>query len=257
MSSGPTRSSVQHRRWPDHWPGVAFGKGEGAQYIVFYNVVGHSEKAKQPNTLHFRLFSRLRRERKLPANSRQISGGKLPANSQQTPGKHPTNSRPIAGKFPTISRQSPENLPANSQQTPGKFPANARQTPGKFPASSRQIPGKFPANSRQTPGKIRHNPESVHLKGLSSDGRIVRPTYILQCFRTFGEDEAAQKRISYNFFAPSERAKEPNTLYFTLFSRLQKKRRGQTQCIVHCFRAFGNGEAAKHLAFYLVFAPSE
>ena len=94
--------------------------------------------------------------------------------------------------------------------------ANFRRTPGKFPA----------ANSRQTPGKIRHNPESVHLKGLSSDARIVRPTYILQCFRTFGEDEAAQKRIFYNVFAPSERAKEPNTVYFTLFSHLWRGRGG-------------------------------
>ena len=151
MSSGPTRSSVQHRRWPDHWPGVAFGKGEGAQYIVFYNVVGHSEKAKQPNTLHFRLFSRLRRERKLPANSRQISGGKLPGNSRQTPSKHPANTRQTPGKLPANCRQIPENLPANSQQTPGKFPANARQIPGKFPANSRLILGKLPANSRQNP----------------------------------------------------------------------------------------------------------
>ena len=100
--------------------------------------------------------------------------------------------------------------------------------------------------------------------------------YILQYFRAFGMGEGANNLVLYNNFAPSEKAKGPNTLYFQLFSRLRKGRRGQTRrilqcfrafgmgergqtpCIFHCFRvSFGTGEGATNLVFYCVFVSSE
>ena len=38
---------------------------------------------------------------------------------------------------------------------------------------------------------------------------------------------------------PSERAKELNTLYFTMLSGIRKRRSNQTPCILDCSRAFG------------------
>ena len=81
--------------------------------------------------------------------------------------------------------------------------------------------------------------------------------FILQCFRAFGKGGAAQNIVFYNVFAPSEKAERPKTLYFTVFSRLRKRRSGPKHCILQCFRAFGKGEAAQNIVIYSVFAPSE
>ena len=42
-----------------------------------------------------------------------------------------------------------------------------------------------------------------------------------------GKGEGAKHVVFYKMFAPSEKAKGQNTLYFTVFSRLRKGRRGQ------------------------------
>ena len=52
---------------------------------------------------------------------------------------------------------------------------------------------------------------------------------ILHCVRALGKGEGAKNLAFYNVFAPSGRAKGPNTLY------------------LQCFRAFGKGEGAKNL----------
>ena len=60
----------------------------------------------------------------------------------------------------------------------------------------------------------------------------------------------AKSLAFHSVFAPSERAKRPTTLHFTMFLRLRKGRGGQKPCILLCFRAFGKGDGAKLLMFY-------
>ena len=88
-------------------------------------------------------------------------------------------------------------------------------------------------------------------------GPRTQPLCILQGFRAFGKGRNAQHIVFYIVFAPSEKAKRPKTLYFTLFSRLRTRRRGPKHRILQCFRAFGKGGAAQNIVFYNVFAPSE
>ena len=80
---------------------------------------------------------------------------------------------------------------------------------------------------------------------------------ILQCFRAFGKGGAAQNTVFYSVFAPSEKARRPKTVHFTVFSRLRKRRSGPKLCILYCFRACGKGGAVQNTVFYIVFAPSE
>ena len=47
------------------------------------------------------------------------------------------------------------------------------------------------------------------------------------------------------------------TLHLKVFPRLGKGRRGKTRCSLQGFYAFGKGEGATHVAFYCVFAHSE
>ena len=77
------------------------------------------------------------------------------------------------------------------------------------------------------------------------------------CFRAFGKYEKAQNTVFYSVFAPSEKAKRPKTLCFTVCSRLRKRPKGSKHCILQCFRAFGKGQNAQNIVFYNMFAPSE
>ena len=88
-------------------------------------------------------------------------------------------------------------------------------------------------------------------------GRSGQKHCILQCFRACGKGEVSKTRVFYIVFAPSEKAQRPITLYFLMFSRLQKGRGVQNPCILQCFRALGKGAAAKHFVVYNMFAPSE
>ena len=49
---------------------------------------------------------------------------------------------------------------------------------------------------------------------------------VLQGVRAFGKGQKAQNTVFYSVFAPSEKAKRPKTLYFTMFSRLRKRPKG-------------------------------
>ena len=110
-----------------------------------------------------------------------------------------------------------------------------------------------------SPSERAKRPKNLHLKVFPrlGKGRRGKNHCISQGFCSFGEGEGARHLTFYNIFAPSEWAKGPTTLYCTIILRLRRRRKGQTPCIFNCFRAFGKGEGAKHVAFYNVFAPSE
>ena len=66
-------------------------------------------------------------------------------------------------------------------------------------------------------------------------GEAAKQRMYFTYFRAFGTGEAANNHICYIVFAPSEKAKRPNTLYFAVCWRLGNRRGRQKLCVLQCF----------------------